>query len=236
MGLKESGLRGSLRNVSVGIDAIPDSGDYQWYVDEAEGTTINPEIGDVTWSIEGGSWESESGAVGDYYVSLDSADEVVMDSDVTLSNQLTIFGWMRGQFDFSDEFNETILQNLDFADDGWAMASEGDGVPELGFSNQESGSSSATVRNVGWVDNGEWGFFGLLMDGSETRLITWSNSEEVDDSGWDDDGTNPNEIDDRWKYGGDRWGGAELDLDFNGYANFVLSKSELEELWEATQR
>ena len=30
MGLKESGLRGSLRNVSVGIDAIPDSVVYQW--------------------------------------------------------------------------------------------------------------------------------------------------------------------------------------------------------------
>ena len=31
MGLKESGLRGSLRNVSVGIDAIPDPEDWQSY-------------------------------------------------------------------------------------------------------------------------------------------------------------------------------------------------------------
>ena len=38
MGLKESGLRGSLRNVSVGIDAIPDGSLYQ------EGTENEPWI------------------------------------------------------------------------------------------------------------------------------------------------------------------------------------------------
>ena len=39
MGLKESGLRGSLRNVSVGIDAIPDRGAY--LDDFANGPTID---------------------------------------------------------------------------------------------------------------------------------------------------------------------------------------------------
>ena len=34
MGLKESGLRGSLRNVSVGIDAIPDSAIHQYLVND----------------------------------------------------------------------------------------------------------------------------------------------------------------------------------------------------------
>ena len=53
MGLKESGLRGSLRNVSVGIDAIPDSVDYQFipdgfdtsnqeWTDELDGLTLDP--------------------------------------------------------------------------------------------------------------------------------------------------------------------------------------------------
>ena len=49
MGLKESGLRGSLRNVSVGIDAIPDSEDLHAHYDA---TTISASDGDSisTWS------------------------------------------------------------------------------------------------------------------------------------------------------------------------------------------
>ena len=42
MGLKESGLRGSLRNVSVGIDAIPDSVVLQYFATEVNG-------GSSTW-------------------------------------------------------------------------------------------------------------------------------------------------------------------------------------------
>ena len=49
MGLKESGLRGSLRNVSVGIDAIPDSVVSRYNADEeslGSQTTITDLIGD----------------------------------------------------------------------------------------------------------------------------------------------------------------------------------------------
>ena len=47
MGLKESGLRGSLRNVSVGIDAIPDAGNLYAHYDlqeqsESDGGIIDP--------------------------------------------------------------------------------------------------------------------------------------------------------------------------------------------------
>ena len=53
MGLKESGLRGSLRNVSVGIDAIPDETLYRHNGSETEtvdGETVDPWpdiVGDV---------------------------------------------------------------------------------------------------------------------------------------------------------------------------------------------
>ena len=45
MGLKESGLRGSLRNVSVGIDAIPDTLGNRWSASEQEvsdGESVDP--------------------------------------------------------------------------------------------------------------------------------------------------------------------------------------------------
>ena len=53
MGLKESGLRGSLRNVSVGIDAIPDSGgDHEYHFADDASTTIVDQVGDedLAWS------------------------------------------------------------------------------------------------------------------------------------------------------------------------------------------
>ena len=69
MGLKESGLRGSLRNVSVGIDAIPDSEDLHAHYDFSEYSSsqtsnfedlsgnghdlVNGSITDVTASING---------------------------------------------------------------------------------------------------------------------------------------------------------------------------------------
>ena len=59
MGLKESGLRGSLRNVSVGIDAIPDNQDYWWPIDEGEGETITDAKNDVVADFVGSpTWES----------------------------------------------------------------------------------------------------------------------------------------------------------------------------------
>ena len=47
MGLKESGLRGSLRNVSVGIDAIPDNVVLQYFATNVSG-------GDATWLDDNG--------------------------------------------------------------------------------------------------------------------------------------------------------------------------------------
>ena len=45
MGLKESGLRGSLRSVSMGVSAIPDSDIYQY--DASDKTDVDPWVADV---------------------------------------------------------------------------------------------------------------------------------------------------------------------------------------------
>ena len=70
MGLKESGLRGSLRNVSVGIDAIPDS-----VVDDFERGDLDPYSGDL------GSFGVTQTNVpeGDFALEIDdaSAEEVI---------------------------------------------------------------------------------------------------------------------------------------------------------------
>ena len=53
MGLKESGLRGSLRNVSVDIDAIPDSAIYWWNPSNFDSAGWDDEVQEETMSIEG---------------------------------------------------------------------------------------------------------------------------------------------------------------------------------------
>ena len=74
MGLKEPGLRGSLRNVSVGIDAIPDSAIHQWAFDEGSGSTATDSAGDNDLSISGASWVS-NGFEGGFALDFDGTDD-----------------------------------------------------------------------------------------------------------------------------------------------------------------
>ena len=58
MGLKESGLRGSLRNVSVGIDAIPDRGIvHEWQTSEGSGDTVTDTVSGADITLSGASWD-----------------------------------------------------------------------------------------------------------------------------------------------------------------------------------
>ena len=75
MGLKESGLRGSLRNVSVIIDAIPDSqGEHQWDTVEGSGSLVEDVIGDLDADFTGLSWVEGEGT-NDVYSVLNGTDE-----------------------------------------------------------------------------------------------------------------------------------------------------------------
>ena len=72
MGLKESGLRGSLRNVSVGIDAIPDSDvfDITFPMDEGSGDEFFDTFQDERATFDGASWESGN-VRGDFFIAFD---------------------------------------------------------------------------------------------------------------------------------------------------------------------
>ena len=83
MGLKEPGLRGSLRNVSVGIDAIPDSVEYQ-YVAENFASPWPDEVGDADMSVNG--LGSSTFSNGENSVNGDgSSDDGTADGPQTLS-------------------------------------------------------------------------------------------------------------------------------------------------------
>ena len=75
MGLKQSGLRASLRNVSTGVPPIPDSAVHQFKFDEGGGTTANDSIGNLSGTIDGANWVSND-FEGGFALDFDESDYV----------------------------------------------------------------------------------------------------------------------------------------------------------------
>ena len=82
MGLKESGLRGSLRNVSVGIAPIPDEAVLYLPVDEGSGTTTADSVGDNNGDIQGPDWLSDSDLEGGWGLEYATATDRVVLSQI----------------------------------------------------------------------------------------------------------------------------------------------------------
>jgi len=206
------------------FSAIPDSGDYQWHINEGGGTTLNPNLGDVTATISGASWVSDSQSVGGYHLSHND-DKWQMDSPA-LSTPFTVAGWVR--FDSMTSFEEGIA-----ADDSstWYVSSDGDGALTTVT------SRTSRIRGHPYTSVGEWGFFAFTLTGTEHRLITFSNTQELADT----TNNNGDNISDQSFYAGghhDRSGdNFQGDTDFYVISSgSTLSKSQITELWEATQR
>jgi len=215
--------------------AIPDSGDHQWYIDEGSGTTLNDSVGSVSATINGATWQSESGPVGGQYLSLDGIDDNwITDSSVDANQTaFTFFGWAR--FDNFVEFNERFAGGGERGDaegeEGWYISSDANDGELLVVCGK-----SSTVRNTPFASAGDWGFIGLILDGDSTRLITYDNSQELADvSG--SGGRTPTSGDLLYLGSGGAGAGAfGGDCDFVGWADSKLTKTELTDLWEATKR
>ena len=183
MGLKESGLRGSLRNVSVGIDAIPDSGGtHQWNKDEGDGSEVADGIGSLDGTINGASWASDAGA-GGFYLDYDSTDDYVEILTGTYSdfNHFTESGegtfaiWLRpdtiGRYDLigggrsSDLVNAGMRINDDGSWQFWAFDGSGNSIWDIA-------GSSAT--------SDEWQFVAGTADGSTARIYEAKAGDNYD--------------------------------------------------------
>ena len=116
MGLKESGLRGSLRSVSVRV-GIPNSVDYRLPMDEGAGTTLNPDIGTATATLTGG-WSSDTNAVGGWWTTYDGVDdEWRTDSEIDINQtNFTVIQWVSISSGF--ETGDRLLFGRDDAGNG----------------------------------------------------------------------------------------------------------------------
>ena len=134
MGLKESGLRGSLRSVSTGVTAIPDSGLVQDFNAQDTGTvTVN---GTVT------QWDDQSG--NDYHLTGDASDLV---SDGINGNPSVLFDGVDDRLTATDEatslpFELFAVVEMQTTPDGHQIFIDGE-----------------TDRAVMADDNGDWEAF-----------------------------------------------------------------------------
>jgi len=222
---------------------IPDSGDLQWYIDENSGTTLNPSVGSVTATVNGGTWTSETGTVGDVYLSNDGTDDDWQtDSAIDIQQtQATVFGWLKPQ-EYSN-FGVTVCQSnpdVGSTDDGWIIGTE-DTTDLLTWMGDGTDTISV-LRNVPFVPTGTWGFFAFLLDGDNHRLITFDNSSELADESADTSPSDfspitPSNTTTEFLAANGRWGFHQAGHDFWGVAEGrLLSKSEITDLWEATKR
>ena len=181
MGLKESGLRGSLRNVSVGIDAIPDSAIAQYPIEETGGDTFSDTLGDLA----------------DFTVS--SNDKFVSDSEFQDGQKLDLTNdyantnsFWSFEFDSNWSVGFTVVFDALSMDDVIFTAGNGNDNYRVGISRDSDAETIVWGSNVDgdFVNNSKDNFlstntklrflFGCHEDGT-TEL--WSNASQLTPDG-----------------------------------------------------
>ena len=243
MGLKESGLRGSLRNVSVGIDAIPDVIDYRWPADEGSGQTVAASVGDVDISLDFDRWVGGNQYNGGQAVNTESGDTFVTESRIQLTGtEFTAAVWTDG-LNITGTFASIMhCGSSDGADptsdeivDGWLLGFDNTNgqsitvgyVDDQSFSraiDDASLSVDATQDHLLWV---------LVGDGNNADVYVYDESELKDHvSGSASRGTQTDGFLGFNGSGGDFVEGPYDDM--SAAENTAMSESEIDELHEVT--
>ena len=174
MGLKESGLRGSLRNVSVGMGAIPDSAIHQYPTDEGSGTTLGDNVGSADGTISGASWDDTEGGKGGWVLDYDGDDD---QTDISSAadrqlDALTLSTWVKVQ---TDEAGPGVVALGEFGQDEVALLNiQGDG--EIRFVMQVDGSQESVTTNF---NPNEWQYVVGSFDVNDNLRIYINGSLEA---------------------------------------------------------
>ena len=172
MGLKESGLRGSLRNVSVGIDAIPDSAIAQYdatqesYADGESFSTITDQIGGA--DMTGGSGEFTSSGIGGNasYDLQGFSDLFSAGGDLIIQDSYTVLAVI----DLVDDSSQSRVLDRD-SNSFTLYWNDGNDWGHIGPSGDlVSGSTNSSVGILGATKDGAEQT--IREDGSETGSIT----------------------------------------------------------------
>ena len=249
MGLKEPGLRGSLRNVSVGIDAIPDSVENYlniWYpMDEGSDTILNDEL-DVlnlaaTWPA--GTWHDDANYWRGTGIDLNNQTEFWQsDSTFSAGSEMAAVVWFDTDV-WDENNNEAIIfagdepGNID-SNNGWALSTREDLI--IWFVENGSTASSGDITDDS-LPTTERLFAGINVSGTSDSgsadIFIWDESEKL----FDETGislTSAPLAGDNYHSGGGFFNGDYWDgkTDAVGYlTDGNLSESEFGEIWEDTR-
>ena len=182
MGLKESGLRGSLRNVSVGIDAIPDklilqpkeddlnnfNGDTNEWDINGDDPVLFEDVGEglsLKNTGSGGFIGSSSGL--DNYPDVGETHVYFVNTNTTNGDPYPQVGWGHSDdnqqddgydlvFDFRDGGDDVILSRQD-SGSGSTIDSESGFDSDTWYSveilHESNGDITVTIREAGDLDN-----------------------------------------------------------------------------------
>ena len=173
MGLKESGLRGSLRNVSVGIDAIPDSAIYQQPWDEGESTTVTDVIGDRNGSLDNPDWVSDAEFEGGWKLNFDN-DTVENDPIDNFANRQLLFCIT---IDSNSTSDQTILNHHD-PDEG-DVTGFGYAGGGIGTFSDDNAASNRGVSSVALTNRNR---IGVWFDNPNNNIRVYINGDRSDDA------------------------------------------------------
>jgi len=227
--------------------AIPDSGDIQYLMDEGSGSTLNDRFDTTDATLNGPTWVSESTAVGDFVLDFDPANTAFWETNSDLSiDSFSACVWTKLR-DFT-KFDNAILSAGDEinngGDSGFMIRTE-DTEGSLSLTTSDSGNATGQISGVSFSGLNEWGFVGLTYDApvNDLRIITFDNTQELDDKTVSPSSP-PGAEAVPWRGGTASNNSAGADEDaLDGREDFavlkpggVLTKTEITDLWEATQR
>ena len=171
MGLKESGLRGSLRNVSVGIDAIPDSVVSRWQFNDDSDTSIaidseGANDGDIT-----GATYTTNAIEGSHALEYtDGTDEVSLGNITDSEDAIGTIGcWVN-----ADSFS---ADDIIFETNGYRFGIGHERVGSNGIEGRAFDGSSSVEVTSGVSTTNDWLHTALTWNGSEIELYIDGSSQ-----------------------------------------------------------
>ena len=183
MGLKKSGLRGSLQNVSVVIYAIPDIENVQELhrsedIDSEIGSTINswPDASNNDFNLDtvSGSPTLEEDSNGNRYVLFD-IDDYIFHSD-EVSNPQPSEIWIKAQLETTDGSTQFIH----------AVGADEDASGDAAYRLQSNNGNFAIFSGevlTGGSEDANLNTFGSIFDGSNSVLEINGTEQATGDAG-----------------------------------------------------
>ena len=177
MGLKESGLRGSLRNVSTGV-GIPDSVDNQWPANEGEGSVLSNNILSVDINLNGGGWSWDNDVKWDEDIApiSDGSTGTFFESESEISGLNSEKGGLIFWVDVESFASNAPLYSTDVASEG---------TPENGTSIRLDGDDLKLLQQPGGEENtfdaikvGERVLYAVGWDGDNIEIWGYDTSND----------------------------------------------------------